>query len=157
MNIDRDRAVPPREGRVDDAADGRYASLGEFYAEDQRRERSPEADFGVFWRDESGWPAWRISWVQATGEVYAAAMIDGAAEVLGVIAGDLTARLRYEPVEQALEGWRERCGQPRSLGWARDRMAAHLEQQPVGEIDRTPDEAEVTRGREDRLGLGLEL
>jgi len=42
----------------------------------------------------------------------------GRVEVLATVA-------EQERLERVLEGWRERCGEPRSLAWLRER-AAHL-------------------------------
>ena len=37
-----------------------------------KRDLSPEIDFGVWWKLESGDPSrWRVSWVADTGELYA--------------------------------------------------------------------------------------
>lgn len=67
-----------------------YPSLEAFYAGRPERARSGEADYGVHWRAGGrDWPRWRVSYVQATGEVYA---FEQAAKsrvrVLGVIPPD---------------------------------------------------------------------
>lgn len=48
----------------------------------ERRRRSGEVDFGCHWvlKDEAVWSAaqrWRLSWIEATGELYAAAQGNG--------------------------------------------------------------------------------
>ena len=46
-------------------------SLDHFYSEDPRRQRSRESDFGVQWREEAAGPRFRVSWIEATSELYA--------------------------------------------------------------------------------------
>ena len=48
-----------------------YPTLDAYYAADERRLRSEEADYGVRWRLD-GWEyRWRVSYVRNTGEIYA--------------------------------------------------------------------------------------
>jgi hypothetical protein len=47
----------------------RYSSVEAFYAADERRRRSPELDFGVWWR--AAGVVYRLTWVDATGELVA--------------------------------------------------------------------------------------
>ena len=48
-----------------------YPTLDAYYAADERRLRSEEADYGVHWRLD-GWEyRWRVSYVRNTGEIYA--------------------------------------------------------------------------------------
>lgn len=116
-----------------------YDDLATFYADDPRRERSPEHDYGVWWRDQDDYPVWRVSWVENTGEVYALRLQEGGAYSPGpgavaVTAGEPTGRVELlgviaaedppeQGVEHALEGWTERCGERGSLGWVRDHVA----------------------------------
>lgn len=123
-----------------------YATIKDFYAEDERRAHSPELDFGVHWR-EGGSTAWsetyRVSYVEATGELYAFSNVRGEVELLatlelvpcavccealGAVAvaclgcgGTGNSR---GPVDAALEGWADVCGTPDSLAWVRERVAA---------------------------------
>jgi hypothetical protein len=46
-------------------------SLDQLYREDRRRQRSRESDLGVHWREHAPGPRLRISWIEATGELYA--------------------------------------------------------------------------------------
>lgn len=119
-----------------------YDDLPAFYAADPRRARSGEADFGVWWREQTNFPVWRVSWVKDTGEVYAICLLagitaagrgavaiaagypTGRVEVLGVIPADPNASVAYAHVEAALTGWGEECGKPHSLTWVRERIAA---------------------------------
>ena len=48
-----------------------YPTLDAYYAADEWRLRSEEADYGVHWRLQ-GWDyRWRVSYVRNTGEIYA--------------------------------------------------------------------------------------
>lgn len=75
------------------------------------RARSPELDFGVRWRltPQTDFPLWRVSWIEATGELYTA-------DIMGdryILLGRHDTR---ESVEQAMAGWAE--AGPKSLsGW----------------------------------------
>lgn len=90
----------------------------EFWADDDRRRRSPEVDFGNFWtEDDERFPFHRISWLEHTGEVYVIRLSPGGrgqVEVLGVAATRADALA-------ALNGW---ATLPRMhLSWARERLA----------------------------------
>lgn len=123
---------------------GIYPSLEEFCNANVARLRSPESDFGMHWRDELGYPTWRVSYVDLTGEIYAAQMggsRSGRVEVLGRLplrpceacngtAGETTACPRCSgtgysrlAVEAALASWADVCGDERSLDWVRLRAA----------------------------------
>jgi hypothetical protein len=104
------RARPPR-----------YSSLSSFYNDDERRVRSSERDVGLWWRDTANGPLHRAAWVSETGELYLVRLGPpeqggGAVEVLATIAD-------RDRLERALRGWRERCGESRSLSWLRMRAA----------------------------------
>jgi hypothetical protein len=95
----------------------RYASLRGFYAADERRARSRELDVGLWWRERPDGPLHRAAWVSDTGELYLvrlgpAADGGGRVELLATVADG-------DRLEHALEGWRERCGEPYSLTWLR--------------------------------------
>jgi hypothetical protein len=99
----------------------RYRSLASFYNADPRRIESRELDVGLWWREDPGGPLHRAAWVSDTGELYLVRLGDpedggGGVEVLATVA-------EREQLESVLEGWRERCGQPRSLTWLRQRAA----------------------------------
>lgn len=47
-----------------------FATIEDFYADDELRRRSMERDYGVWWKDDAG-GNWRVTWVEATGEIYA--------------------------------------------------------------------------------------
>jgi hypothetical protein len=49
-----------------------FPSLDDFILDDVRRFHSPEAGYGLMWRDGTvDWPHWRISYIRDTGEVCA--------------------------------------------------------------------------------------
>ena len=59
-------------------------SRDQLYREDPRRQRSRESDFGVDWRQEASGPRCWVSWIEATGELYALRQDESrAAELLG--------------------------------------------------------------------------
>ena len=110
--------------------------IEEFYDADPRRRESDEIEFGREWSDATGMRT-ELSWVAATGELYAMAEPAGSVEmdpvgdtrvddlptelvtveILGVIAD------RAE-IDQLLAGWDRAMDQrPNSLQWVRDRLA----------------------------------
>ncbi len=99
----------------------RYDSLPSFYAADRRRVRSRERDVGLWWREDVGGPLHRAAWVADTGELYLVRLgpvEQGGGEV------ELLARVGdRDRLERGLRGWRERCGERRSLAWLRARAA----------------------------------
>lgn len=111
----------------------RYDSLTDFYRADSRRVQSRERDVGLWWREGARDPLHRAAWVSDTGELYLVRLGPveqggGRVEILATVADG-------EQLERMLEGWRERCGEPRSLSWLRARAkrlggrarAAHAE------------------------------
>jgi hypothetical protein len=115
----------------------RFPDIAAFYAMDERRERSGEMDFGVWWsdRERSGPPNHRVSVVADMGEVYAINMTDGTVELIGTIVvntepGIVSADDRWGPsnavYKQAekvvLRGWVDHIHTPRSLEWVRQRV-----------------------------------
>jgi hypothetical protein len=100
--------------------DARYESLSSFYAADARRLRSRERDVGLWWRDEVGGPLHRAAWIVETGELYLVRL--GPADCGGGEVEVLAHVEDRERLERALRGWRERCGERRSLGWLRARV-----------------------------------
>jgi hypothetical protein len=111
--------------------------IEEFYDADPRRRESEEIEFGREWSDASGMRT-ELSWVAATGELYAMAEPAGSVEmdpfgdtrvddlptdllkveILGTIAD-------RRDVDQLLAGWEGAMDKkPNSLQWVRDRLAA---------------------------------
>jgi hypothetical protein len=94
--------------------------LEEFYAADPRRAQSHQVSYGFLWRGFGPVPTSRLCWIQATGELYAIELTQPdeqkcPVEVFGVLWS------QYQ-VDACLAGWTERCGDQRSLIWARDRV-----------------------------------
>jgi hypothetical protein len=99
----------------------RYDSLARFYNANECRVRSRELDVGLWWREELDGPLHRAAWVSDTGELYLV-RLGPAREGGGVV--EVLAQLEDRALlERMLDGWRERCGEPRSLGWLRARAA----------------------------------
>jgi hypothetical protein len=99
----------------------RYDSLARFYNADERRVRSRELDVGLWWREELDGPLHRAAWVSDTGELYLV-RLGPAAEGGGAV--EVLARLEDRSLlDGALDGWRDRCGEPDSLQWLRERAA----------------------------------
>ncbi|HEY4450092.1 MAG TPA: hypothetical protein VGN13_00680 [Solirubrobacteraceae bacterium] len=102
------------------ASTARYGSLESFYNAERRRIDSREQDIGLWWREQPDGPLHRAAWILDTGELYLVR--------LGPDPGDAGERVEVlaeeddaERLEQVLDGWRERCGEPRSLAWLRER------------------------------------
>lgn len=132
----------------------RYAGTQAFYNEGsigRKRERSPEYDYGVWWRDSLG-AQWRVSWVAETGEIYALRLghaqslsrDDGPLMLLGVVppssgpclhdcierVGEHWSKCAAAPnyeIESVLEGWADECGAADSLRWLIDRVKGRME------------------------------
>jgi hypothetical protein len=110
--------------------------IEEFYDADPRRRESDETEFGREWSDANGVRT-ELSWVQATGELYAMAepaesvemdpfgdtRVDDlptelvTVEILGVVAD-------RADVDRLLAGWEDAMGGTNSIQWVRDRLAA---------------------------------
>jgi hypothetical protein len=124
----------------------RYGSLAAFYRADPRRLASRELDIGLWWRDGRDGPLHRAAWVTDTGELYLVRLGPegaggGRVEMLASVAD-------RERLQGALEGWRERCGEPCSLAWLRER-ARRLAPRPAPPLCAvTP----LRRGRPASLG-----
>ena len=135
-------------GRIQDNYDvipAIYRTLRAFYDADPQRAPSGEADYGVHWR-LTPWPhPWRVSYVHATGEVYAAhqelifhdpaerTLAYGPVLIVGEIPPDhldqsVYRRDRYyATLDRILQGWPDHCGKPNGLIWVRDRIRDHWE------------------------------
>jgi hypothetical protein len=98
-----------------------YRSLASFYLADQRRIESRELDVGLWWREGADEPLHRAAWIRDTGELYLVRL--GPLEQGGSAVEVLATVAERSRLEGALEGWRDRCGEPRSLSWLRSRAA----------------------------------
>lgn len=117
--------------------------IEEFYAEDERRRRSPEIELGRDWRDRYG-VRYELNWVEETGELYVmrepvpyewadpfgGIHVRGTHEVDGTevdgmtvaVVGSVAARAA---LERALEGWEDAMSRPDSVAWLVDRLRRH--------------------------------
>ena len=105
-----------------------YKNIEEFYAENEERRRSGEADYGVWWTEPGhSWPHWRVSYIQKTGEVYAVQLdgvgSSGKVELLGIVQADENS-IYYQTLDRILAGWADICGGPGSLDWIRAKLAS---------------------------------
>jgi hypothetical protein len=121
----------------------RYRSLASFYTADDRRILSRERDVGLWWREDLDGPLHRAAWVSDTGELYLVRL--GSAEDGGGQVEVLATVTNSEQLEEALEGWRERCGEPRSLSWLRERAALSLCESADSAPDRPAEAAPTVR------------
>ena len=97
-----------------------YKNIEAFYDEDPRRRASPEVDYGAQWTNGPKWPHWRVSYVQATGEVYAVQLMPPErVEILGVSPPDPSPDY-YHTLDKVLRGWAE--GDKHELAWVRFRL-----------------------------------
>ena len=101
----------------------RFPSLAAFYAADHRRAGPREVEFGGLWLDKDTEPPWRVSWIEATGELYAVrghgGDPKGPVEVLG----------RYgsrAEVENTLRHWPRMQGIQGSMPWVRNAVRRSL-------------------------------
>ncbi|MHB8532296.1 MAG: hypothetical protein ACYDC2_06220 [Solirubrobacteraceae bacterium] len=102
------------------SAPGSYPSVAAFYDADPVRSSSREQDVGLWWRQEPADPLHRAAWVCDTGELYLVRL--GPPEEGGGRVEVLTTVATPDQLEKLLEGWRDHCGEPRSLSWLRGRV-----------------------------------
>lgn len=99
-----------------------YPNIEAFYAENDARRRSGEADYGVYWTEPGqNWPRWRVSYIQKTGEIYAVQLTGGQVKLLGVVPPDDDG-IYYQTLDRILEGWTDAIHQPGSLDWLQARL-----------------------------------
>jgi len=100
-----------------------YPSIEAFYAENEERRRSGEADYGVWWTEPGRpWPKWRVSYIHNTGEVYAVQLNGGEVRVLGIIPPDDDV-FYYQTLNGVLDGWADVIQELGSLQWVQDTLA----------------------------------
>ena len=121
-----------------------FRNTEEFYQDNPERRHSEEADYGVHWRLDGWEGSFRVSYVRATGEVYAVhqgpyrggvlptgetlvstGSGDGPLLILGTFPVDDTptrSDVFYRGLEAHLEGWPQRCREPNGLAWVAERM-----------------------------------
>ena len=104
-----------------------FPDLETFYSAGVNRRRSQESDYGVHWRQGADLSdRWRVSYIQATGEVYARREYSSLVALLGVVPPDEgEGGPWYRTLERILDGWADRCGKPGGLEWVRGRLAMY--------------------------------
>ncbi len=105
----------------------RYANEDIYYADREERLRSPEANFGIHWRDNGlDMPRYMITYVRDTCEVVAFRLARPSwVEVLGLVAPD-SGSLFYRTLDAILPDWGKHClDDPHGLQWIRDRLEAY--------------------------------
>lgn len=83
---------------------------------DERKNLQPrgEVDFGVNWTDGAAFPRWRVSWIIATGELYAVEQTSPSRDRF-ILFGIFETRAE---VEDVLAGWAD---SNMTLDWIRER------------------------------------
>ena len=102
-----------------------FPTIEAFYEDNPARRSSGEADYGSWWTEAGkAYPKWRVSYIKATGEVYAVQLFNPEkVELLGIIPPD-DGDIYYKTLDGVLAGWADVCGQPGSLDWIRQRVQA---------------------------------
>jgi len=109
-----------------------YPSIDVFYDERPERRTSGEVGYGVHWHAVGPWPLWRVSYIRATGEVYAVEQhAKCRVQVLGIVAPDPVEDRHtdsyYATLDQIFTGWAEPDISGHDLAWIRQRLAAAAE------------------------------
>ena len=104
-----------------------FPGLESFYSAGTNRRDSEEFDYGFHWRQGTDLAdRWRVSYIRATGEVYATREYRPLVVVLGVVPPDeAEGGPYYRTLEHILDGWADHCGKPGGLEWVRDRLAMY--------------------------------
>lgn len=106
-----------------------WPNMEAFWFDDIRRWRSMESDYGVHWHGGTRrWPTWRVSHLQATGELIAVCQAGGLAgtvRLIAVIPSDPCepGEVWYRTADAILDGWAE-PGHGFDLAWFPRRLAA---------------------------------
>ena len=116
-------------------------NIEEFYAQDERRRRSAEIEFGTDWHDRAG-SRYELSWVVDTGELYVmrepgmpletdpfgdvfpAHLIGSAMPVTDLTVAVVGTIAEQSRVEEVLQGWEDQMGNDASIEWLADRLRA---------------------------------
>lgn len=110
-----------------------YPSLAAFYAADARRDRSGERDYGAMWHaNDKTSPQCRVSYIRATGEVYAAELRDLCrVRLLGVVPTDDTGPW-HATLNAVLDGWADPDISGHDLAWVERRIAGYAARRTDG-------------------------
>lgn len=101
-----------------------FPTITAFYDHTPIRATSPESDYGVHWiEDDATFPMWRVSYIKATGEVYAVRLHGNArVVVLGTVVPDPGPGIYYHTLDHILRGWAELPAEKRRLSWVAGRL-----------------------------------
>ena len=118
-----------------------YATLEAFYADDERRRRSPEAQYGVHWTLPGWHDNWTIAYVHRTGEIYA--VYHGPDHPVVTILGHcppdhpVNSNIRenyYQTLDHILAGYADLCRSERTLHWVKHRLGQTVRSQTLAQI-----------------------
>ncbi len=112
-----------------------YEAIAAWHGQDERRRRSPEADYGINGSDGQTAQVYRVGYLTDTGEVFAVGLMPPVApvEVLGGVV-EQEGHMTFDPglprikqsrtLDAVLEGWIEQCGlRVNGLQWIRERIS----------------------------------
>ena len=107
-----------------------FPSVDAFHDDRPDRRYSREADYGTGWYHGPRSPVWRVSYIQATGEVYACCASTGLVKVLGVVPADPAGpgECFYLTLEKVLDGYADPDVTGHQLMWVRRRIAGYQQQ-----------------------------
>ena len=112
-----------------------FDSIDHYYNERQDRRTSPEADYGSQWHDPSSirsqyGNSFRVSYLQATGEIYACRNADSHGTSLLIVLGihppdvpNAKPGVYYSSLDNLIAGWPETSKTPQGLQWLRNKLA----------------------------------
>ena len=108
-------------------SEGVFTDEAAFYDANPRRRGSEECDWGVLWQADGSRDRWRISYVQATGEIYATRTPTPLVILMGMVPPDDEAGGLYcRTLEEMLNGWAVRCPKPGGLEWVGERLGVEV-------------------------------
>jgi hypothetical protein len=109
-------------------------NIEEFYAQDERRRRSEEIEFGTEWHDGAG-ARFELAWVADTGELYVMSEPGGpvAEDLFGDLYGSSVPLDQISVVvvgwvpdragmEEVFQGWEDAMEAPNSVAWIAERL-----------------------------------
>lgn len=108
-----------------------FTNIEDFYNDNPARRPSRECDYGLWTDPARHRDSFRISYVQATGEVYAARLAQpdhGPIQLLGLVLPDPSPHpLRsnfHITLDRILDGWTNASVRHQGPQWVKDRLAA---------------------------------
>lgn len=118
---------------------GTFERMQQWFEKNEERRTSGEADYGVHWHDGERGQTYRVSYVQATGEIYAVGNTAPVppVEVLGVVTPDADEEdgrnvPYYRTLDTILDGWADAM-HTGGLDWVRRRLRKSIQTQAGSE------------------------